>query len=933
MDLTSVLLTPLRWLGAGVCNIIYFLISRLFQLFMIVSQLNILSSDEIGPIYERITLILTIVMVFYITFEFVKYVVQPDSMTDKEKGVGNIVKRMIIAIVLIAFVPRIFTMAYDLQNKLITNQVFSKIILGEKNIEFDTFGSAFSADMLGVFYGLDEKYCSGSDYDDKCQEAETKVEDNLAKLREGNEVTIMPGLTDTKDFTVDGENEKVFPIRFDGLLAIIIGGVILYLVVLYTIDVGTRYAQLIFLQIMSPIAIIGYISPKKDNIFSKWLKQCITTYLDLFIRLAIIYFVLLIIDVLGDSFTSGSLFAGVEGVDGYKTLVYIVLVMGLLVFAQKAPKMLGELLPGGGGAASIGYGLEASKRVAPMAARAIGASAGGLNTLVRRGIARFGKEQKRRQEIKDKLLKEGKPYDRRTMRRALQQDRAQDKRNKQDLKTKKGALEAAREELVKAENRLKIAGLNMDTNSNEYKEIKKQADNARTKFNNILSGTADSNIRDRYIQAQERLRNAKETGEYDKMSKEKQQELNNELAEAQKKWAEKAGYEELQRAQQQSADKLAQAKRDNLGTPIGLQVAGAAASGLFTGIKTGGEATKLGDIGKKIQEATKQSLDKEKARIEWLEAGGGATIDALVSKKITEIQQKFGFETQAERIKLTINEIEKEVKQRDSQIAMESNVKKGQDDAEKRAEGKISKREQVLYVKESDELKYTIDGKKQNMVTTNADGTKMSTSQVYMSYQEKANTAKAQSEAANAELIKAEMEGRATDDMKKMAAEKSKEAERAKLEAEQVLKSLKEYAITRALRGDYTPNDKIDAVLLNQVEAMKDAMNNARNNAVSVEHIRSQLIIPSLLETEGKTAEEIAKDKDTYDEKKELFERFVNDQIKSYDDYDKIQGFLTGHTGTLTLEKNRLNETIRAIKESAETDAANANASAGGNKK
>lgn len=365
MDLTSILLTPLRWIGAGVCNLIYFLISRLFQLFMIVSQLNILSSDEIGPIYERITLILTIVMVFYITFEFVKYVVQPDSMTDKEKGVGNIVKRMIIAIVLIAFVPRIFTMAYDIQNKLITNQVFSKIILGEKNIEFDTFGSAFSADILGVFYGLDEEYCSGSNYDNDCQEAEKNVEDNLAKLREGNKVTIMPGLNDTKSFTIDGETEKVFPIRFDGLLAVIIGAVILYLVVLYTIDVGTRYAQLLFLQIMSPIAIIGYISPKKDNIFSKWLKQCITTYLDLFIRLAIIYFVLLIIDVLGDSFNSGSLFAGIEGVDGYKTLAYIALVMGLLVFAQKAPKMIGDLLPGGGGAASIGYGLKGGDRFTP----------------------------------------------------------------------------------------------------------------------------------------------------------------------------------------------------------------------------------------------------------------------------------------------------------------------------------------------------------------------------------------------------------------------------------------------------------------------------------------------------------------------------------------------------------------------------------------
>lgn len=362
---TSIGLGLLRYIGAGLCNIIYGLISRLFQLFMIISQLNILSSDEIQPIYQRITLILTIVMVFYITFQFVKYIVEPDAMTDKEKGVGNIVKRILIAIVLIAFVPKIFTIAYDVQNKLITNQVFSKVLLGEANIKFDTFGSAFSADVLGVFYGLNDEVCSGSNYDSECKEAETKVNENLRRLREDGEVTLIPGITGTKKVEVDGEKQDIALIRFDGLLAVIIGGFILYIVVLYTVDVATRYAQLIFLQIMSPIAIIGYISPKKDGIFNKWLKQCTTTYLDLFIRLSIIYFVLLIIDVLGDSFNSGSLFAGIPGVGaGYKTLAYIVLIMGLLVFAKKAPKMIGDLLPGGG-AAGIGYGLKGGDRFSP----------------------------------------------------------------------------------------------------------------------------------------------------------------------------------------------------------------------------------------------------------------------------------------------------------------------------------------------------------------------------------------------------------------------------------------------------------------------------------------------------------------------------------------------------------------------------------------
>ena len=93
------IITKLREFSAWLCSFIYQIIAWVYELFINISRVEILSSSDIKPIYERVTLILSIIMVFYITFEFVKYVVQPDAMTDKEKGVGNIVKRMIIAIV------------------------------------------------------------------------------------------------------------------------------------------------------------------------------------------------------------------------------------------------------------------------------------------------------------------------------------------------------------------------------------------------------------------------------------------------------------------------------------------------------------------------------------------------------------------------------------------------------------------------------------------------------------------------------------------------------------------------------------------------------------------------------------------------------------------------------------------------------------------
>ena len=127
----------LRVVAAMVCKLIYKLIALIYELFMTIARVNILSSEEIAPIYQRVTMILTIVMVFYITFEFVKYVVQPDTINDKEKGAGNVALKMIVVILLIAFVPRIFTMAYDLQGRIIDNQAISKIILGNTNIEID----------------------------------------------------------------------------------------------------------------------------------------------------------------------------------------------------------------------------------------------------------------------------------------------------------------------------------------------------------------------------------------------------------------------------------------------------------------------------------------------------------------------------------------------------------------------------------------------------------------------------------------------------------------------------------------------------------------------------------------------------------------------------------------------------------------------------
>jgi hypothetical protein len=355
----------IRAIMAVICDLIYTLIAFLYQLFMVISRLNILSSDSIAPIYQRITMILTIVMTFYITFEFVKYAIQPDTFTDKEKGFGNILQRIVMVVVLIAFVPTIFSLAYKLQNRIIESQVITKVILGRSGGNYNTYGNEFSAVMLSQFYGVAD-ICKSSNQED-CKDARKAVENNMSNLRSKGTVEIASTINlvgkETKSGIIFSRFDPAIYFQFNGLLAVIVGCLIGYMLVMYSIDLGTRYAQLIFLQIMSPIAIMGYMLPKKDGIFQKWLKQCITTYIDLFIRIAIIDFVIMLIKILGDAFTSGNIFKGISGVTPLlKTFTYIALVLGLLAFAKRAPKLLSELLPSSG-SAGIGFGLGAKSRL------------------------------------------------------------------------------------------------------------------------------------------------------------------------------------------------------------------------------------------------------------------------------------------------------------------------------------------------------------------------------------------------------------------------------------------------------------------------------------------------------------------------------------------------------------------------------------------
>lgn len=476
----------LRKVAGSICNAIYSLISILFDVFYNLANIRILNAGyevngiwhdaPITVIYKRVTLLLGIIMVFYVTFQFIKYVLEPDTFSDKEKGGEKLVFKLIIVVVLMGTVPTIFDKAYDVQRLILNSHLIDKVLIGNANSNVESFGRNLSANVFSLFYYQDVSVSEGLICEDNltCQEI---VKMNLGGItRAGSMPVITTGLGKKV-------NDGRYAIHFDAWFAMGVGLFLCYILVLYVVDVGVRVAQLTYLQIIAPIPIIAYLSPKKEGMFQKWVKQCVITFLDLFIRLFIICFMLLVISNINISSIGESINANVD--ETTKTWVYIALILGLLLFAQKAPKLIQELFPNMG-AAMGNFGLKPGDRMPALAAKAAAMGLGGASALARKTIGRTANAIKHNRREKKAAGIDDYKQKKKDYRKAKR-----DKLNPPEIKAAKEAKEKA-----KAAYKENYGG-----NEQKLKDAKKNYKNAKKNGNSDVIEEARKSLqeeRDKY---------------------------------------------------------------------------------------------------------------------------------------------------------------------------------------------------------------------------------------------------------------------------------------------------------------------------------------------------------------------------------------------------------------------------------------------------
>lgn len=381
---------------------------RVFNnLFDAISQIRLFSSTTgetilISKVASRVYVLIGVYALFKVTFVLINMMINPSDGSKGEKSVGKLATRIFVMLALTILVPFIFEKAYELQDAVLSENVIGQIILPDvyDNIdERNDRGQQISNQIFSSFVTIstdalenpnqnisktdeitDESSILNADAKDSCSNSLSALMELYGAADTGLTTntgvsTIFPVINDVYTRSETGKNE--FCINYSYVLSTVAGVFAAFIFAVYCLDIGVRVAKLAFYELIAPIPIVSYIDGKKDGPFYKWAKSTGLAFADIFIRLIIINFVLLLIieglpelmniPTLGEYDVVTQFFAQAA------------VILGLLMFAKQAPDLIKDMF-GIKGDGSGSFGLNPMKKISssPIAAGAVGLAGGAL---------------------------------------------------------------------------------------------------------------------------------------------------------------------------------------------------------------------------------------------------------------------------------------------------------------------------------------------------------------------------------------------------------------------------------------------------------------------------------------------------------------------------------------------------------------------------
>ncbi len=353
-------------------GVAYWLLSISYNIFYAVAHLDIFGGSSAGQtlydgITSRIYTVLSIVMVFIFAYQLIMMIADPDGKA--KEGASHLVRDTLVSIVMIIVLPVVFKYMALFQYHVLENNTIPAIILGTNGSSSDNPpGKSISMMVLISFYHpngttyntfFDESGKVRGDAYDKClndtaaedgEEHPTTCEKFVGELTEweakintnGNGLRSLVWNSSLRGYIGDTMS-YTWIISTGAALAVA------WMFFCYALDIGVRAVKLGVLQLISPVPVILKIFPQTKKSFDKWFFHMKKTYVELFVRIAVIFFGLEIVklvplfiriifdanNTISDSFT--------------KCVATVILILGILRFCQDAPGLFKELFDTGSG--------------------------------------------------------------------------------------------------------------------------------------------------------------------------------------------------------------------------------------------------------------------------------------------------------------------------------------------------------------------------------------------------------------------------------------------------------------------------------------------------------------------------------------------------------------------------------------------------------
>ncbi len=379
----------LLWIDSAV----YWFASQCYQLFIKLSSTRIFEDSFFANFSNRIYTILGVFMLFYLAYALLTAIVDPEKFVKGDKGVSSIATNLVVSLILLGLLPTIFNYAYRLQNYVLSSNLIGSLILGTPVLDVENaddgnneamirYGDVLSYTVLNTFLNPENinfniGTTGSSNYTWYDFKADVLENSNYSAMKSMHTAVAKK----VPQLDSGGSEGQEVRINYIPVISTAAGIFLIYILLSFTIDLGIRVIKFAFYQLIAPIPVIMRAVPGKKGTFDKWLKQTLSVYFEVFVRVGVMYMAIYFINAIAHSTSLNQFFGEGSGIQG--KLAFVLVIMGIFAFAKQVPKLISDLLGIDTGGLKLGIGEKLKAGGAFTGGAMLGA---GVTSLVQNGV-------------------------------------------------------------------------------------------------------------------------------------------------------------------------------------------------------------------------------------------------------------------------------------------------------------------------------------------------------------------------------------------------------------------------------------------------------------------------------------------------------------------------------------------------------------------